>query len=186
MPEDKKNIFEKAVDALSSRDEKAELEATQEQIAALQQQLAEAQKAAQEAQAAAAKAQAEARNASAQTQTEAQKAIQEANQRAAAAEAQARQLKAQMDRAQAREEAAERLEALKEAHAAAAPKFIAEHVMQADESLSHLALKYYGHATPPYWKLIYEANKAAIGDNPNRVKVGLKLNIPELPDDLKK
>lgn len=58
--------------------------------------------------------------------------------------------------------------------------------MQADESLSHLALKVYGHATPPYWKLIYEANKAAIGDNPNRVKVGLKLNIPELPDDLKK
>jgi len=46
-------------------------------------------------------------------------------------------------------------------------------------------LKYYGHATPPYWKLIYEANEAVIGENPNRVRPGMVLKIPELPADFK-
>jgi len=31
--------------------------------------------------------------------------------------------------------------------------------VRAGETLSHIALKYYGHATPPYYKLIYEFNK---------------------------
>jgi nucleoid-associated protein YgaU len=30
---------------------------------------------------------------------------------------------------------------------------------------------------------IYEANKAAIGDNPNRLRVGTVLDIPEAPKD---
>lgn len=64
-------------------------------------------------------------------------------------------------------------------------KFIAEHTLTAEETLSHLALKYYGHATPPYWQLIYEANKTAIGDDPNRVRPGTVIKIPELPADLK-
>jgi nucleoid-associated protein YgaU len=65
------------------------------------------------------------------------------------------------------------------------PQFIAEHTLTAEETLSHLALKYYGHATPPYWKLIYEANKELIGDNPNRVRPGMVLKIPVLPDNMK-
>lgn len=65
------------------------------------------------------------------------------------------------------------------------PKFIAEHTVAAGETLSHLALKYYGHATPPYWKHIYEANKEVIGDNPNRLQVGMIIKIPELPPDFK-
>ena len=65
------------------------------------------------------------------------------------------------------------------------PRFIAEHTLAADETLSHLALKYYGHATPPYWKLIYEANKDLIGDNPNRVRPGSVLKIPALPENMK-
>ena len=69
---------------------------------------------------------------------------------------------------------------------AAKPKFMAEHTLTADETLSHLSLKYYGSATEPYWRLIYEANKATIGDNPNHVREGLVLNIPELPADMKK
>ena len=32
-------------------------------------------------------------------------------------------------------------------------KYIAQHTLTTDETLSHLALKYYGHATPPYWQL---------------------------------
>lgn len=70
--------------------------------------------------------------------------------------------------------------------AAAAPKIIAEHTVKKDETLSHIALKYYGSAAKPYYMVIYEANKAAIGSSPNRVKQGLKLQIPELPDELKK
>ena len=69
---------------------------------------------------------------------------------------------------------------------AAMPKFIAEHTLTADETLSHLSLKYYGSATEPYWRIIYEANKETIGDNPNHVRAGLVLNIPELPADMKK
>jgi nucleoid-associated protein YgaU len=65
------------------------------------------------------------------------------------------------------------------------PKFIAEHTVAEGEMLSHLALKYYGHATPPYWKHIYEANKGVIGDNPSRVEIGMVIKIPELPPDFK-
>jgi nucleoid-associated protein YgaU len=70
----------------------------------------------------------------------------------------------------------------------AAPKavILTTHALQADETLSHLSLKYYGHATEPYWRLIYEANKEAIGDNPNHVHVGTVLNIPVLPEGMKK
>jgi nucleoid-associated protein YgaU len=67
----------------------------------------------------------------------------------------------------------------------AAVEFIAEHTLASDETLSHLALKYYGHATPSYWKVIYEANKELIGDNPNRVHSGMVIKVPKLPADFK-
>ena len=69
--------------------------------------------------------------------------------------------------------------------AAVAPIFIAEHTLTADETLSHLALKYYGHATPAYWQVIYQANKELIGDNPNRVRLGMVIKVPKLPDGFK-
>ena len=81
-------------------------------------------------------------------------------------------------------EAEAKLNALAPAPATAAG-FLAEHTLAADETLSHLALKYYGHATPPYWKLIYEANKELIGDNPNRVHSGMVIKVPALPADFK-
>lgn len=62
---------------------------------------------------------------------------------------------------------------------------IAEHTVGGGDTLSHIALKYYGHATKPYWMVIYEANKDLIGDDPNKVKRGITLQIPELPPDLK-
>ena len=64
-------------------------------------------------------------------------------------------------------------------------RYIAKHTVAEDETLSHIALKYYQHATKPYYMVIYEANKKTIGDDPNLVKPGLVLNIPELPDKLK-
>ncbi|GAB4523019.1 MAG: hypothetical protein Fur0018_05480 [Anaerolineales bacterium] len=62
-----------------------------------------------------------------------------------------------------------------------AQTFIAEHTVAEGETLSHLALKYYGSAVKDKWIAIYEANKDTIGDNPNRIRVGMVLKIPQLP-----
>lgn len=61
----------------------------------------------------------------------------------------------------------------------AAPKIIAQHTVALNETLSHLALKYYGSAAKEKWLLIYEANKHIIGDNPNIIRIGQVLDIPE-------
>jgi nucleoid-associated protein YgaU len=44
------------------------------------------------------------------------------------------------------------------------------------DTLASIADHYYGDSSQ--WKKIYDANKAAIGDNPDAVKVGTKLTIP--------
>ncbi len=62
-----------------------------------------------------------------------------------------------------------------------AVEYIAEHVMKPDETLSHLALKYYGSAIRDKWMIIYEANKDAIGPDPAHVRPGTVLKIPKLP-----
>lgn len=67
----------------------------------------------------------------------------------------------------------------------AAPSILATHTVTADETLSHIALKYYNHATPPYYTLIYEFNKDVIGANMNVIKPGQVLRIPVLPQNLK-
>ena len=68
---------------------------------------------------------------------------------------------------------------------AAQAQILATHTLTADETLSHLSLKYYGHATKKYWKIIYDANKDVIGPNPNAVRPGLVIKIPVLPETLK-
>lgn len=60
------------------------------------------------------------------------------------------------------------------------PKFMAEHTVANDETLSHIALKYYGSAIKEKWMIIYEANKDVIGDNPNIIVPGQVLKIPEI------
>jgi nucleoid-associated protein YgaU len=70
--------------------------------------------------------------------------------------------------------------------AKAVVKIIAEHTVGKDETLSHISLKYYKSAAKPYYMVIYEANKGTIGGNPNIIKPGMKLKIPELPAELKK
>jgi nucleoid-associated protein YgaU len=52
------------------------------------------------------------------------------------------------------------------------------HKVVEGETLSHLALKYYGSAARESWMKIYEANKDVIGDNPNMIRVGQELKIP--------
>jgi nucleoid-associated protein YgaU len=58
-------------------------------------------------------------------------------------------------------------------------KSIAQHTVKEGETLSHLALKYYGSTEKAKWMLIYEANKALIGNNPAVIRPGLVLNIPD-------
>jgi nucleoid-associated protein YgaU len=52
-----------------------------------------------------------------------------------------------------------------------------KHVVQKGESLSLIAKQYYGDVHK--WKQIYEANKAIVGDNPDLLKPGQELVIPD-------
>ena len=61
----------------------------------------------------------------------------------------------------------------------------ATHKVASEETLSHIALKYYNHATPPYWKLILEHNEESLEGNARNLREGMELVIPELPEELK-
>lgn len=56
----------------------------------------------------------------------------------------------------------------------------AEHEVKSGETLSDLALKYYGSAAKVNWMAIYKANKDKIGDDPKKIKPGQRLKIPKL------
>jgi nucleoid-associated protein YgaU len=60
------------------------------------------------------------------------------------------------------------------------------HVWTGDDTYASVAQKYYGASTEPYWRLIYEHNKAVIGSHPNAIRVGLEIEIPPLTEELKK
>ena len=62
---------------------------------------------------------------------------------------------------------------------------ISKHTVEKGETLSDIALKYYKHATPPYWRIILEANKELLKGNERNVQTGMKLDIPALPDALR-
>jgi len=64
---------------------------------------------------------------------------------------------------------------------APATKFIAEHTVEEGDTLSGIALKYYSSASKDMWMMIYNANKSVIGDDPNLIKPGQVLRIPEKP-----
>jgi nucleoid-associated protein YgaU len=56
----------------------------------------------------------------------------------------------------------------------------AHYVVKAGDTLSGIALHFYGNGTEPFWKKIYDANKTVIGSNPNVIKPGENLVIPVL------
>ena len=96
-----------------------------------------------------------------------EKQLEEANQRAAAAEAQARKLERNLRAAKAEatppsEDASRWEEKYGRKAKADEPEFITTHELTSEETLRHLALKYYNHATPPYWQLIFEANSPGL------------------------
>jgi nucleoid-associated protein YgaU len=168
-------IFDQMLNAVSSRDEKADLEAAKQHMLELEQQVAAN---AQRADAAERKV-AELQTTLASTQAELT---------AAKASAGALERRATMAEARVKMFESQQLQVQQQAVAreAAKAQIIATHTLTADETLSHLALKYYGHATKPYWTIIYEANKDVIGPNPNKVRPGLEIQIPVLPDNMKK
>ena len=65
-----------------------------------------------------------------------------------------------------------------------ARKIIATHKVRDTDTLSGIALKYYGSAVRNYWMVIYEFNKAVIGNDPGVICPGSELKIPELPGAL--
>jgi nucleoid-associated protein YgaU len=84
------------------------------------------------------------------------------------------------------ENAAKEAAAKASAEEAAKPKVLKMHTIAPGETLSHLALRYYGFATPEYWKLIIEANKAELGEDIKHYGPGKTIIIPVLPDAMKK
>jgi nucleoid-associated protein YgaU len=76
------------------------------------------------------------------------------------------------------------LMAMQEKKAKAATPVI-KHVWTGEDTYASLALKFYGSFKEPYWRLIYEHNKAIIGNHPNAIREGLEIEIPPLPDELK-
>lgn len=63
-----------------------------------------------------------------------------------------------------------------------AENYIAQHEVNNDDTLSGLALHYYGSAAKELWMLIYEANKDVIGPNPNILRPGIVIKIPPKTD----
>ncbi|MCE1254905.1 MAG: hypothetical protein LWX83_15330 [Anaerolineae bacterium] len=64
-------------------------------------------------------------------------------------------------------------------------EIIKEHKLTYDDTLSALALHFYGHATPEYWGLIILANKNTIGGTVKDYTPGKVIKIPKLPDSMK-
>ncbi len=192
--EPKKNIFNAAINAISNRDEKEAADEARKQAEA-----AKAEAEAAKAELARVKAEADAaqQNAAAlRTQIEeltkrqaelSQQANMDAQARQAAeAEKTALGIKLQsleFDMKLAQKTADEA--AAKQAAAAQAAA-VTKHVWTKDDTYASLAQKFYGAFTEPYWRLIYNHNKAIIGDHPNAIRVGLEIEIPPLPDELKK
>ncbi len=145
------------------------------------------------AEAAAKAAEDKAKREEAEAKAAAEKAAAEAKAAAekAAAEAKAAAEKKAADEAKAKEVArqyAASAQAMKEkaAEEAAIKAATIKHVWGPEDTYASLAFKYYGSIKEPYWRLIYEHNKAIIGDHPNAIREGLEIEIPPLPDELKK
>lgn len=184
----KKSFLDAAIDALTNRDEKAAEEAAKVEAARK-----EAEAAQLKAQAAAQAAEAKMKMEEAEAKAKAEKAAAEAKAAAekAAAEAKAAAEKKAAEAAKAKEiteKYAASAQAMKEkaAEEAAIKAATVKHVWGKEDTYASLAFKHYGSIKEPFWRLIYEHNKAIIGDHPNAIREGLEIEIPPLPDELKK
>ena len=81
------------------------------------------------------------------------------------------------DRLKAKAEFEEKM--MRRSGSAPQSKVKAEYEVVKGDTLSGIALKFYGSAAKEKWMIIYEANKDVIGDNPNLIRPGQVLKIPE-------
>jgi DNA repair exonuclease SbcCD ATPase subunit len=181
----KKNIFDRAIDALTDRDEKAAAEAARleaEQKAEAARKAAEEQAKfdAKRAELAAEKARADAEAARKEAQ-ELQKKLDDQR-----VQKERDEQRAELEAARARTAAAAQQAAQAAMAQKAAEDAKIKHVWTNEDTYAGLAQKYYGSFSEPYWRLIYNHNKAIIGDHPNAIRTGLEIEIPPLPDELKK
>ena len=169
----KKGLFGKAVDAISSRDEK-------EQVSKLEAELAKAKKDA----AAAKEAIKSQMDKNVKDKIGSQKEIKEAEKKIADLEGKLK-VRVEKDRTRVAEAHKAQKEEIRAKMAMMKPKLMATHKVASGETLSHIALKYYKHATPPYWKFLLEHNKEVLKGDEKNVRTGMELDIPELPAELK-
>ena len=171
-PEKKEGIFKKAVDAFSSKDEK-------ETIAELEAELEQAKKDSEAAKTAI--------NDLMKQNTEAKKDSSSADMKAKAAEKRIAELEAKLKDLTVKEKQVGASKASVLEGKLAKPAIITVHTVESNnQTLSHVALKYYKHATPPYWQFIIEVNKDTIGSEVKDYTPGKVIKIAELPEDFLK
>jgi nucleoid-associated protein YgaU len=54
-----------------------------------------------------------------------------------------------------------------------------EYTVAEGDTMARIAQRFYDD--PTQWRRIYDANREAIGDNPDAIKIGTKLTIPPKP-----
>jgi hypothetical protein len=170
-----KNIFDKAIDALTDRDEKEE---------AAEKIKAEAKRA-QVSKDAKARIEASTKAKAAEAKTKADAAAKSKAEAAAKVKATAEQKMARLKTERAISARQSELEK-KRAEIAATKAATVKHVWTNEDTYASLAFEHYGSIKEAYWRLIYEHNKDIIGDHPNHIKTGTEIEIPPLPDNLKK
>jgi len=166
---DKKGFFDKVTDAFSSKDEN-------EEVAELKKELEEAKKEA-EASKKAIKDLLEQNRDNSEAKTKAEKAEKKINQLE-------NRLKSMEHKKIVEDRKAKSAARRAELEKGKKLETKTTHTVKSGETLSHIALNYYNHATPPYWKLILEHNEDLLEGNERNLREGMKLEIPELPDDL--
>ncbi|KAF0109493.1 MAG: hypothetical protein FD147_2227 [Chloroflexi bacterium] len=58
-------------------------------------------------------------------------------------------------------------------------------VKSSADTISALAQEYYGKSTQKHWDVILEANEEKLHGDPKRLKIGMMLYIPALPEDMR-
>ncbi len=172
--DDKKDgIFKKAMNAFSSKDEK-------ETIAELEAELAKAKKEAEQAKKTVSKLIDRTAEVT-KDNTDSEAKVKLAEKRIAELEAKLKmKMKSDPNRG------VSKMDKIKNEMASKKPAIITVHTVESNnQTLSHVALKYYKHATPPYWKYLLEHNKEVLNGSEKNIRMGMKLEIPELPEDLK-
>ena len=162
--EKKKGLLDRAIDAVSTRDEKEAVEEAEKETTAARAQAAQEATQKRAAQARARTAQAQARAAEERAKA-AEKAAAEAEAKVARIERQQRLAEAAAMRKEARRRAEERAEAKARVY-----------VVKSGDSLSKIAKEALGDANR--WPEIFELNKDKI-KNPNLIHVGQELKMPE-------